>query len=86
MSIVDPNINELLDRTEQDRFLLCAVAYKRARDINDMMRGQHERAVALQSVSEIAQLSAQKPLTLAMEEIARGEVSFDGESFHSEGL
>lgn len=84
MSIVDPDINTLLDKTEQDKFLLCAVAYKRARDINDMMRGQHERAVQLQSVSEIAELSSRKPLSLAMEEIARGEVSYDADSFHAE--
>lgn len=84
MSIVDPDINTLLDQSENDKFLLCAVAYKRARDINDMMRGQHERAVALQSVSEIAQLSSRKPLSLAMEEIARGEVSFDPESLTNE--
>ena len=62
MSIVEPDINTLLDKTEQDKFLLCTLAYKRARDINDMMRGQHERAVALQSVSEIAELSSRKPL------------------------
>ena len=84
MSIVEPDINTLLDKTEQDKVLLCTLAYKRARDINDMMRGQHERAVALQSVSEIAELSSRKPLSLAMEEIARGEVSYDAEALHAQ--
>ena len=79
MSIVEPDINTLLDKTEQDKFLLCTLAYKRARDINDMMRGQHERAVALQSVSEIAELSSRKPLSLAME-----EVSYDAEALHAQ--
>ena len=44
MSIVDPNIDELLSKSDNDRFLLCAMASKRACDINDMMRGQRDRA------------------------------------------
>ena len=46
-----------------------------------MMRGQRDRAVALQSVSEIAEFAGRKPLSLAMEEIARGEVSYDKTAF-----
>lgn len=72
MSIVEPRIDTLLDKTHEDKYLLCAIASKRARDINDMMRGQRDRAVALQSVSEIAEFAGRKPLSLAMEEIARG--------------
>ena len=37
MSIIEPNINDLLDNTEYDRFLLCSVASRRAHDINEMM-------------------------------------------------
>lgn len=81
MSIIEPKIDVLLDRTDNDRFLLCALASKRAHDINDMMRGQRDRAVARQSVSEIAEFAGRKPLSLAMEEIARGEVSYDKKSF-----
>ena len=44
MSIIEPKIDVLLDRTDNDRFLLCALASKRAHDINDMMRGQRDRA------------------------------------------
>lgn len=84
MSIVDPNIDELLDKSDNDRFILCSMASKRARDINDMMRGQRDRAVALQSVDEIAKLAGRKPLSLSMEEIARGEVSYDKQSFDEE--
>ena len=76
MSIVEPRIDKLLDKTEEDKYLLCALSSKRSRDINDMMRGQRDRAVALQSVSEIAEFAGRKPLSLAMEEIARGEVSY----------
>ena len=81
MSIVEPRIDQLLEKTEEDKYLLCAISSKRARDINDMMRGQRDRAVALQSVSEIAEFAGRKPLSLAMEEIARGEVSYDAETF-----
>jgi DNA-directed RNA polymerase subunit omega len=84
MSIVNPNIDELLEKSDHDRFLLCSMASKRARDINDMMRGQRDRAVALQSVDEIAKLARRKPLSLAMEEIARGEVSYDKPYFEEE--
>ena len=81
MSIVEPRIDTLLDTTDQDKYLLCAVASKRSRDINDMMRGQRDRALALQSTSEIAEFAGRKPLSLAMEEIARGEISYDKENF-----
>ena len=84
MSVVNPEIDELLEHTENDKFLLCAIASKRARDIYDMMRGQRDRALALQSVSEIAKIAGRKPLSLAMEEIARGEVSYDSSSFHEQ--
>ena len=81
MSIVEPRIDNLLDKTDGDKYLLCAIASKRSRDINDMMRGQRDRAVALQSVNEIAEFAGRKPLSLAMEEIARGEISYDKKSF-----
>ena len=45
MSIIDPKIDVLLDATDNDRFLLCSLASKRAHDINDMMRGQRDRAI-----------------------------------------
>ena len=47
MSIIEPRITDLLDATDNDRFLLCALASKRAHDINDMMRGQRDRAIQL---------------------------------------
>lgn len=86
MSIVEPRIDTLLDKTEEDKYLLCALSSKRSRDINDMMRGQRDRAVALQSVSEIAEFAGRKPLSLAMEEIARGEVSYDKAAFEADQM
>jgi len=78
---MQPPIDELLERTDNDKYLLCALASERARDINDMMRGQRDRAIALQSATQIAQLAGRKPLSLAMEEIERGEIGYDHEEF-----
>ena len=83
MSIVEPRIDELFEKTNEDKYLLCAIASKRSRDINEMMRGQRDRAVALQSASEIAEYAGRKPLSLAMEEIARGEVAYDESTFEN---
>ena len=66
MSLIEPKIDELLDRADNDRFLLCSIASKRARDINDMMRGQRDRAVAQQLAVQVARAADKKPLSLAL--------------------
>ncbi len=80
MSIIEPKIEDLLEQTDNDRFLLCAEASKRAHDINDMMHGQRERALAMQSADEVAKLTSKKALSIAFDEIAEGDVSYDPES------
>ena len=80
MSIIDPKIDVLLNETDNDRFLLCTLASKRAHDINDMMRGQRVRAIQLQTAVEIARANNTKPLSMAFSEIARGEISYDPDS------
>lgn len=80
MSIIEPRINDLLNQAENDRFLLCSMASKRAHDINDMMRGQRDRAIQLQTAVEIARATDKKPLSIAFGEIARGDVSYDPNS------
>lgn len=77
MSIVEPKIHELLKDVENDRFLLSTIASKRARDINDMMRGQRLRAISADSAKEIAKESNLNSLTMAFNEIANGDVSYD---------
>ena len=77
MSLIEPNIDELLERADNDRFLLCTVAAKRARDINDMMRGQRDRAAAQSLSVQVARATDKKPLSLAFAEIADGDVSYD---------
>jgi DNA-directed RNA polymerase subunit omega len=78
---MQPPVDELLEKSNNDKYLLCALASERAKDINDMMRGQRDRAIALQSATQIAQLAGRKPLSLAMEEIYRDEVGFDHQQF-----
>ncbi len=76
MSIIEPKIDVLLDKADNDRFLLCSLASKRAQDINEMMRGQRNRAIQLQSAVDIARVTNRRPLSLAFEEIANGDVSY----------
>lgn len=80
MSIIEPRITDLLDQTDNDRFLLCALASKRAHDINDMMRGQRNRAIQLQTAVDIARAANRRPLSIAFDEIAKGDVSYDPET------
>lgn len=80
MSIIEPNINQLLDKTDHDAFLLCTLASKRSHEIVDMQRGQRDRALELQKAEEIAKASHRKPLSIAFDEIAKGDVSYDPSS------
>lgn len=80
MSIIEPKIDVLLNEAENDRFLLCSLASKRAHDINDMLRGQRDRALQLQTAVEIARASEAKPLSIAFGEIAREDVSYNPDS------
>ena len=76
MSVVRPTIDELLAETDENRFLLCEIASRRASDINDMLRNQHNRAEQLADVEDIAVFMsddeghAPNPLTIAFDEIA----------------
>lgn len=76
MSLIEPKIDTLLEQTDNDRFLLCSLASKRAHDINEMMRGQRNRAMQLQTAVDIARATNRRPLSLAFDEIAKGDVSY----------
>lgn len=84
MSIIQPDIDVLLDDCNNDRFLLCTVASKRAHDINEMMCGQRDRAIQLETALEIATAANVKPLSMAFNEIARGDISYDKTSIDLE--
>lgn len=84
MSIIKPDIDILLEDANNDRFLLCTMASKRAHDINDMMCGQRNRAIQLQTAIEIARAVDMNPLSMAFSEIARGDVSYEKDSLDLE--
>ncbi|MDD6692936.1 MAG: DNA-directed RNA polymerase subunit omega [Atopobiaceae bacterium] len=82
MSITSPEIDSLLEKTEQNPFLLCAIASKRACDINNMLRGQHLRVTAIQEFDDITTVvSGEDSISTAMEEIDSGTLSFVKEDF-----
>lgn len=76
MSVVNPTIDELLAVTDENRFLLCEMAARRACDINDMMRNQHNRAEQFADIEDVTMYMsdeeghAPNPLSIAFSEIA----------------
>ena len=82
MSVIKPEIDDLLEQTEHNPFLLCSVASKRACDINNMLRGQHLRVTAIQDVDDITTVvSGQDTTSIAMDEIANGTIGYVKEDF-----
>jgi DNA-directed RNA polymerase subunit omega len=82
MSVIKPEIDTLLDRTERNPFLLCSIASKRACDINNMLRGQHLRVTAIQDFDDITTVvSGKDTVSVAMDEIADGTLGFVAEDF-----
>jgi len=82
MSVIKPEIDTLLDKTEQNPFLLCSVASKRACDINNMVRGQHLRVAAVQDNDDVTVIvSGKDPVSIAMDEIANDTLSFVKDDF-----
>jgi len=84
VSVVKPRIDDLLDKTDHNRFLLAALASKRACDINNMLRGQHSRVLAVQDVDDITiALSGKDTISMAMEEIVDGSISYDEQRYET---
>lgn len=82
MSVVKPAIDDLLDKTDHNRFLLASLASQRACDINNMLRGQHNRVMTVQDVDDITvMLSGKDTISMAMEEIVDGTISYDHERY-----
>jgi DNA-directed RNA polymerase subunit omega len=75
--VIQPEIDVLLSKVDS-KYTLCIVSAKRARQINDMLHGVREQAVlSPMSAQQIVQLTSTKPLSLAMDEIADGDVSYE---------
>ena len=82
MAVTKPEIDDLLAKTEHNPFLLCALASKRACDINNMVRGQHLRVTQIQDFDDITTVvSGEDPVSIAMNEIVDGTLSFGKEDF-----
>ena len=78
MSVIKPRIDDLLEKTDNNRFLLASLASKRACDINNMLRGQHSRVLAVQDIDDITTaLSGKDTISMAMDEIVDGDISYD---------
>lgn len=73
--VIQPEIDTLLG-TVDSKYTLCIISARRARQINDMIHGVRDQAVLSMAPSQIASLTSTKPLTLALEEIASGDVSY----------
>lgn len=82
MSVVKPPIDDLLEKTDNNRFLLASLASKRACDINSMIRSQHNRVLAVQDVDDITiSVSGADTISMAMDEIIDGDISYDHERY-----
>ena len=84
MSVIKPKIDDLLDKTDNNRFLLASVASKRACDINSMLREQHSRVLAVQDIDDITiTMSGKDTISMAMEEIVDGNISFEHDKYEA---
>lgn len=84
MSVIKPKIDDLLDKTDNNRFLLASVASKRACDINSMLREQHSRVLAVQDIDDITiAMSGKDTISMAMEEIDDGNISFEHDKYEA---
>ncbi len=82
MSVIKPEIDSLLEKTEQNPFLLCSVASKRACDINNMLRGQHLRVTAIQDVDDITTVvSGKDTISIAMNELVEDTLGYVKDDF-----
>lgn len=82
MSVVKPNIDDLLDKTDNNRFLLASLASKRACDINSMLCEQHSRVLAVQDIDDITiALSGKDTISMAMEELVDGSISYEEDRY-----
>lgn len=85
MSITKPDIDDLLAKTEENPFLLCSIASKRACDINSMLRGQHLRVTVIQDVDDITTVvSGKDPISIAMDELDDGVLGYNVAEFDTE--
>ncbi|MBI5232701.1 MAG: DNA-directed RNA polymerase subunit omega [Coriobacteriales bacterium] len=76
MSVIQPDMDHLLSQVDS-KYTLAIISSRRARQINDMIHGVRDQALLSMPTSEIAKLTSTKPLSLAMDEIAAGDVGYE---------
>lgn len=78
MSVIKPEIDELISKVDS-KYTLCIVASKRARQVNDLNHLLQDQALLAMTAAEVAEMRSgnAKPLTLALDEIAKGVVGFE---------
>ena len=82
MSVVSPKIDDLLQKTDHNRFLPASLASKRACDINSMLREQHSRVLNVQAVDDITvALSGKDTISMAMDEIEDGDITYNADRY-----
>ena len=82
MSVDSPKIDDLLQKTDHNRFLLASLASKRACDINSMLREQHSRVLNVQAVDDITvALSGKDTISMAMDEIEDGDITYNADRY-----
>ncbi|GAB4283404.1 MAG: DNA-directed RNA polymerase subunit omega [Coriobacteriia bacterium] len=74
--VIQPDVDLLLSKVDS-KYTLCIIAAKRARQINDMIHGVRDQALLTMQAPQIAQITSTKPLTLALDEIANGDISYE---------
>lgn len=85
VDITKPEIDSLLEKTEENPFLLCALASKRACDIKSMIRSQHLRVVAMEDVDTLTtEVSGKDPVSYAMAEIDSHLLTYKQDDFDDE--
>jgi len=74
--VIQPDVDLLLSKVDS-KYTLCIIAAKRARQINDMIHGVRDQALLTMQAPQIAQITSTKPLTLALDEIANGDITYE---------
>ena len=82
MSVIKPEIDSLLQKTEQNPFLLCSLASKRACDINNMLHGQHLLLTGVHDFDEFTPVaSVNDSVSFDFNDINDGTLGFVKDSF-----
>jgi DNA-directed RNA polymerase subunit omega len=74
--MIYPRIDTLLDRTAGSRYALVIVAAKRARQINNYHHQLGEGIGFDEAPPPLIESRSKNYLTMAMEEIARGKITY----------